>query len=51
MKIKLDKRVLKRILKCLESQAESCDCYSLHDEEQKIYDLIGRLEKAMKEAE
>ena len=51
MKIKMDKRDLKKILDCLESQAESCDCYSLHDEEQKIYRLIGKLQRAMENAE
>ena len=47
MKIEMDKRDLKKILDCLESQAQSCDCYSLHDEEQKIYRLMSKLQKAM----
>ena len=51
MKIKMNKRDLKKILDCLESQAASCDCYSLHDEEQEIYKLIGKLQKAMENAE
>ena len=47
MNIKMDKRDLKKILDCLESQAQSCDCYGLHDEEQEIYMLMGKLERAM----